>query len=699
MTRTRSGRRRSEEGAVAIIVALCLTVLLVTAGLVIDFGIVRIDRQVDKSAADSATLAGLHALDGGDGNPHPYSGVCTAVRYLKENSERFAAMNEDVGWTNGDGVATASGCDDATLRAKTCVPGDTSSWAKFAWTGTWDDMPLSVTIQSGYSLAGSTWAEDSLAASQADATDSAQGCDQMAVVVSQSRDPGLGSLATSSDLQTAVRSVGRVKTQPGGNAPALLLLERHDCPVLGTGSSSADTSWIHVFGSISSDGATQPGTIHADSDGEGDCTGGSNEQIFWGRQNNGIVAYAAPLASDPLVADTSQPGSMTSVAGANGKASNFIYDGLSSVYGSAALNAAGAAAATKTAPTGRSLIGRLLVDQRYRSTAHDAMVAASGVFAAGSAGYVKFPASVDSCKPTQAQVNALRDPDGTVLDPTSKVWIDCADNNGFNPTGDLSIPAGTVVINGVVGPAGLLSLPNAHHVYIAGLVAKPNAINLTSSGKFSMHTADNVNAAGSCEVGTRDSGTTADKAVLFIKQGSFKEANSSNLVRMCRTTVFLMSGQSDGCVPSTDGTAPTLTPCLSGLGSGQFTQNGGAIDWTAPDTLDATTDDNGDPLPEAEAAWADQNGPEDLALWSESASNSSTNFSMTGGGLFSVRGVFMTPNAVPFTIGGGAYLNLTNAQFIARTIQLNGNNTKIDMRVDPNAAVTLPDLTLVGLVR
>jgi hypothetical protein len=59
----------------------------------------------------------------------------------------------------------------------------------------------------------------------------------------------------------------------------------------------------------------------------------------------------------------------------------------------------------------------------------------------------------------------------------------------------------------------------------------------------------------------------------------------------------------------------------------------------------------------------------------------------------------MTPNAIPFTIGGGSFLNLTNAQFIARTISLNGSGTKIDMSVDPNSAITLPTLDVVGLVR
>ena len=89
--------------AIAIIVAVGMTALCVVSAMVLDFGLVRVDRQIDSSGADAATLAGLHGLlwAGGDGNPHPYAGVCTAVRYLKANHPRFNGITENVGWTDG----------------------------------------------------------------------------------------------------------------------------------------------------------------------------------------------------------------------------------------------------------------------------------------------------------------------------------------------------------------------------------------------------------------------------------------------------------------------------------------------------------------------------------------------------------------------------------------------------------------------
>src|SRR5690349_942499 len=78
-------RPREERGAAAILMAFCLTAVLVGAGLVVDFGIARYDRASNKSAADAAALAGAAAVSPGDGLYHPWNGVCTALAYLQAN--------------------------------------------------------------------------------------------------------------------------------------------------------------------------------------------------------------------------------------------------------------------------------------------------------------------------------------------------------------------------------------------------------------------------------------------------------------------------------------------------------------------------------------------------------------------------------------------------------------------------------------
>jgi hypothetical protein len=504
------------------------------------------------------------------------------------------------------------------------------------------------------------------------------------VWISESRHPGLGSLATDSDLKTAILSDGRVEPGPGGYAPAMLLLKRTGCPVLDAGSASGG-SFIHVLGAISSNNIAQPGSIHADSDALGGCSGGSNQNTYLGTGSNGIVAYAAPTVGNPSVPDPSKPGEITSVGAANGMGASFLYDSLDNVYGSSALNSGG----TKSAVKGRALVTRKPVDARYITGVRNAISAANTVFSNAPSTYTKFPGSVNACKPNQADVNAL------ALTAASNLYIDCSGK--FVGTGDLSIPAGRIVFQGWVNPGGKLSMPNAQHVYVANGTNVSDAISLGTGSTFQMNNKSANLSGTTCSNGT----LVGAKAVLFVKAGDVKQSGTS-LLQMCRTTVYMMGGSPTGCVPVSVGTAPTTTPCPginSGLGTGQFTQTGGDIDWTAPDQYDVMVDTNGDPLSFAVAAWNDPDGPEDLALWSESATDNSNTYNMNGGGVFHVRGVYMVPNADPFRISGGGSMNLTNAQFVVGSIRLSGTGTNITMSVDPNSGITLPQLKVVGLVR
>ena len=291
-----SRRRQDARGAAAILVALSLVALLVASAMVLDFGLVRIDRQVDKSAADSAVTAGLAGLvESEDGKAHPYLGVCGALRYLQASDARFSTITSTSGaWTDGGGVSTTGdGCTDATWQAKVCDKDHQSTWATFVWTDKPANPRLTATIQSGYQLGSAPgWQEDALPAAAADQDDHAGGCDQLAVTITQKRRPGLGSIASSSDLVTSIRSVGRVTTAPGDDAPAMLLLKRTGCTSLEVGS-SAGSSWVRVFGSYSTTtGASQAGSIHADADGL-NCS----SSVFYGKASSGIIAYAAKLSS------------------------------------------------------------------------------------------------------------------------------------------------------------------------------------------------------------------------------------------------------------------------------------------------------------------------------------------------------------------------------------------------------------------
>jgi Flp pilus assembly protein TadG len=682
--RARLRRRvRGERGAVALLMALCLTVLLVASAMVLDFGLVKVDRQVNKSAADSATSAGLYGLMSNDGTPHPYAGICAAISYLQKNADRFSAANAG-SWTDGNGASQAASCTSASWMNRACTPGNLASWARYSWTGTYQGRPLRVDISSGYQLAGSAFSEETLPAVQADNADTAQGCDQLAVTITQNRKPGLGSLASAADLVSKLRTVGRVYAGPGGDAPAMLLLKRTGCPALSTGAAGGQ-SYIRVYGARSSNGRTQAGSIHSDSDGQGCPT------LFEGKASDGIVAFAAPNSTNPTVADATKPGQITSVAGSAGMTN--VTDLASNVYSSAALNETGAGSAARTAPAGRGLVTRQLVDNRYLAGVTSAVTGAqSGVFGSvTSANAVSNGYKLVTCSGAGV-VSAL-----PALTVTDKLFVSCSNTKSIP-----RIDAGTVVFSGTVTPSADISMPQAHHIYIFG--SSSNAITLSTGGALRVHTDGNLTSASACSTAGTTSAT--NKAILFIKDGDIKQSGSG-VLQMCNTTVIMMGGQANGCLPTVGyatAPAPMAKPCTpsTGLpvtGSGQLSMNGGLVDWTAPNHYDLMTLPNGEPDPALAPAWSDPNGPEDLAFWSESGVSSSATFNIGGNGALRTVGVFMVPNAQPFIIGGGGHQDLTNAQYIASSVELNGNTTSVSMRVDPNAAVTLPKLKLVGLVR
>jgi hypothetical protein len=130
MLRDRGG---SERGSVAITVALCLTLLLGFAALVVDIGLNWATRTSAQTAADSAALAGASALitDGGA------AAVLAVVDYLDENVDGLANPGNlawvdnpvdsdgDIAcWTLPDPPPTApgAGCPDGSNALQVITP-------------------------------------------------------------------------------------------------------------------------------------------------------------------------------------------------------------------------------------------------------------------------------------------------------------------------------------------------------------------------------------------------------------------------------------------------------------------------------------------------------------------------------------------------------------------------------------------------
>ena len=78
-------RRRSEQGAVAIVTAMVAMVLFVVAALVVDLGLARDARRQSQNAADSASLAAANVLYGNGVKPDFAVAVAAAKAYSAKN--------------------------------------------------------------------------------------------------------------------------------------------------------------------------------------------------------------------------------------------------------------------------------------------------------------------------------------------------------------------------------------------------------------------------------------------------------------------------------------------------------------------------------------------------------------------------------------------------------------------------------------
>ena len=657
----RQRQSRPEHGVVAVVVAVSMTALLVATGIVLDFGLARSDKLANKGYADLASAAGIRATDVGDGLSRPFNGVCTALAYLKVNDPELAAMTSS--WKTGAGGTLLDPCANPVRLSAPCIPSDNTSWAWF--TGTAAGGRITVDIKSGYTTPDPAFD----ASGSGDNGISAQGgCDQLAVIIEEKQEPGLGRIASSDDIVTRVRSVGRSLPSPDPPVPpALLMLERYSCSALAVNSSNTK---ISVLGN-----GTAPGAIHADSFGDGSCTGGA--KVLYGKFPNGIVAHKAEAGGLSGFISTSALSGLSGAVAANAS------DGATNVCAEQASGPCSAA-------TARSIVGRGKIDQRYLVGVRAAILAAQTEYGrsattAAASGYTVIPSSPSGCNSMTVSATSL-----PVAYSASKVFVNCSGGVTFDNS---TFPSATdVVFNGKleVKSGQTLSLPVAQRVYVKGA---SRSVGVSSQGNLFIN--EGVVASGTESCATR---TTAPRARLVIGNGSFAGGAQSNF-HLCNTTVLMAANNATSALvgtPPSDGSTSTYcplpTPPVVGTGIQPYRNScggyisvgaGSNMDWTAPNLVSG---------PASAVGW-DQ--LEDLALWTETSDGNG----MGGSGILNVSGVFFLPNADPFRIGGGsAQSNGANAQFVARRLEASGSGT-LFMRPNPDDAVTIPRPPSFGLVR
>ena len=129
MSRSKLRRRRPETGAVAIILALGMSVLCVCAALTLDLGLARSDKLSNKIDTDAAATSGIRYMDNGEGVSRPFRGACAAIEYLK--ASHAANLTSLVsGWKTGAGTPLVNPCSGNGGQLNTiCVPDTPSTWA------------------------------------------------------------------------------------------------------------------------------------------------------------------------------------------------------------------------------------------------------------------------------------------------------------------------------------------------------------------------------------------------------------------------------------------------------------------------------------------------------------------------------------------------------------------------------------------
>jgi Flp pilus assembly protein TadG len=655
-------RRRDERGAAAILMALSLTAVLIGAGLVIDFGIARYERSINKSTADAAALAGASAVSPGDGLYHPWKGVCTALAYLQANDPQIATLTAT--YDNGSGSGVSGTCGTTTIPNDTlCVANQPNTWAWF--TGTTLDGDVTVEIRNGYAMPDSDFPDDTVLAADTGST-STGGCDQLAVIITQSQRPGLGSLATSSDLVTRARSVARIVPGVGGGTPiALLLLERHDCMALAAGSNN---TYFDVQGN-----GVNPGYIHADSLGDGSLCNAGNK-VLYGKFAKHVIARHSETGGVTGQISTA------ALTGAPGAVAANATDGSANVC---AEQADGTCATT----IGRAVIGRNPIDTRYLTGVRAALTNANAAVAWSTAtatanGYTVWTPS--NCN----NLNVATPPTtgSPVPNNATKLFVNCP--SGMTIKDDLLIAnAVDVVVNGSisVGSNNSLAIPKAQTLWVKG-ASGSDGVSISGALALGTHTnatASNTGSASVCPA------TQTARDQLVIMNGAFTGGAQGDF-HLCGTAVVMGDGWTGTSCPVPTTPTPISVEPVNNTCHGQVNLGGGGfMEWSAPNLVSSG------------ATQTDWNALEDLTLWTETSGDSQVSNAnkIGGGGQMYVSGVFFLPNANPFIIsGGGFHNNGANAQFIARRLEANGNGT-LYMKPNINDSITVPAAPSVSLVR
>lgn len=656
MRRTR--RARDEQGIALMLYSLSITVLVSSMALVIDLSQLRTDRRVNKVVADTAVRAGLSKLQAG-----AWSGVCRARAYLRTNA-RFPGFDSgSERWitpTLTPSNLTSSPClsTSSVPFITQCRANDPSTWGKL--TATAGGGRYSVEIQAGYAMPDARFAEDLSVAG--DDGDPLKGfCDNLVVIIRESRAPVFGGVIDRYDKTTTVRSVGRLNQGDSDDYnPALLLLEQRGCAVLTVTSEPARL--------IAQPYQGNPGVIQIDSaDDQGGCA--QNQAVLNGKATSSgpsIIACSAKT-SNPTpgcnLATADKPGriGMFALHFPHGPG-DYVTSGYPDTYGD-----------TLAVPSAQN--GRRPLDETHR-TAVRTLDATSQSVLTGNSGRPPGCTTVTSnlCTGTDGEWLVLQQADcdafGTFFSAVPgraaapRVWFNCSLTVGSPLT--LSAASSYVVVTGRLSLTSTFAVVDPRKLLIGGTAAGNKiGVDIGNGGELNV---GNPNPTQTCPTIT----PMVKYSEVVVGDGSFN-LGSGGAAHLCGTFMLMASGY--GKVPASDGTVPCSSPCSGYLGTVSI-GSGSSIDWSAPNLITnrrSTASDR-----ETISRY------EDLALWTEAGGAGS---GVNGGSASRMSGVYFFGNADAFSLAGSSGANVyLSAQFIARRMTVAGGAV-VNLVLNPFDAV------------
>ena len=249
---SRANQRSDDRGAYAVLYAALVVLFIGLTALVIDLGMLRMDRRTNRAAADAAAVAGSAAL--GRGGNNPVKACEQAMRYAEASLDTTAG-SDNCAATFGGPVT----CTDATTTATAAesVEGRT--------------IEVSWPIHDGDPLLTDPDRERSPGSlvSQPGSSRDGDPCQRIAVQISQDRQLAFAVIWGWSDVTTNSHSVGLAEEGGrGGSISPLIALDPTACSAL-----RVDNATLTVNPAV---GDLNPGEISVDSDGTGTlCTPGT----------------------------------------------------------------------------------------------------------------------------------------------------------------------------------------------------------------------------------------------------------------------------------------------------------------------------------------------------------------------------------------------------------------------------------------